>query len=119
MNFSFRELRENTPSVKGSGGIRTVRNFGVKMNAEETKFTFMSRLGSVGQNHNVVSPPRGPEYTLSIVTRLQAGRSVVRIPAGDRQSYLLQNGQAGSGSHPAFYLIGTGGSFPGNKAAGA
>lgn len=83
------------------------------------KFTFMSHLGNVRQNRNVISPLRELEYTVSIVARLQAGRSGVRIPAGDGHFYLLQNGQTGCGSHPASYLSGTGGSFPGNKAAGA
>jgi hypothetical protein len=38
----------------------------------------------------------------------------VRFPAGARDSSLLHSAQAGSGSHPASYPIGTGG-----KAAGA
>jgi hypothetical protein len=54
-----------------------------------------------------------------IVTRLQAGRSGVRIPAGVRDFSLLQNVQNGSGVHLASYTMGTRCSFPGGKAARA
>jgi hypothetical protein len=43
----------------------------------------------------------------------------VRFPAGARDFSLLHRVQTGSGAHPASYTIGTGGSFPGDKAAGA
>jgi hypothetical protein len=42
----------------------------------------------------------------------------VRVPVGTRFSP-LHNVQIGSGAHSASYPIGTGGSFPGGKAAGA
>jgi hypothetical protein len=41
----------------------------------------------------------------------------VRVPVGSRFS-LLRVVQTGSGVHPTFYPMGTGGSFPGGKAAG-
>jgi hypothetical protein len=40
----------------------------------------------------------------------------VRVPG---QEFFLYVFQTGSGAHPASYLMGTGGSFPGGKAAGA
>jgi hypothetical protein len=43
----------------------------------------------------------------------------VRFPAGVTDFSLLHSVQTGSEAHPASYTIDTGGSFPGNKAAGA
>jgi hypothetical protein len=51
---------------------------------------------------------------------LRAGRpggAGVRVPVGKKIS-LLQLIQTGSGVHPAFYKMGTGGSFPGVKRQG-
>jgi hypothetical protein len=42
----------------------------------------------------------------------------IRVAAGVNFSP-LHVVQTGSGAHPADYLMGTGGTFPGNKAAGA
>jgi hypothetical protein len=42
----------------------------------------------------------------------------VRVPVGS-EFYFLHMVQTGSGVHPASYPIGTGGFFPGGKAAGA
>jgi hypothetical protein len=42
----------------------------------------------------------------------------VRFPAEARDFSLLRIVQASPGAHPAFYTMGTGGLFPGNKAAG-
>jgi hypothetical protein len=52
---------------------------------------------------------------VSIVTVLQAGRSFVRIPAGERGFYLLQNIQTGSGAYTAFCSAVTGSFSPGVK----
>jgi len=46
-------------------------------------------------------------YTVDIASVLQAGRNGVRIPAGTRDFFLLQNVQTGSGAHRASYLMGT------------
>jgi hypothetical protein len=43
----------------------------------------------------------------------------VRFPAGDGNFSLHHRVQNGSGAHPASYPMGTRGSFPGDKAAGA
>jgi hypothetical protein len=45
--------------------------------------------------------------------------SRVRFPAGAGNFSLHHRVQNGSGAHPAFYLMGTKGSFLGGKAAGA
>jgi hypothetical protein len=43
----------------------------------------------------------------------------VRFPAGAGNFSLHHRVQTGSGAHPASYQMGTAGSFPGHKAAGA
>jgi hypothetical protein len=43
----------------------------------------------------------------------------IRFPAGDGNFSLRHRVQTGSGAHSASYSMGTGGSFPGGKAAGA
>jgi hypothetical protein len=43
----------------------------------------------------------------------------VRFPAGAGNFSLHHRVQNGSGGHPTSYPMGTGGSFPGSKAAGA
>jgi hypothetical protein len=43
----------------------------------------------------------------------------VRFPAGGRNSSLRHRVQTDSGAHPDSYPMGTGDSFPGDKAAGA
>jgi hypothetical protein len=48
---------------------------------------------------------------------LDDGGSRVRLPAGAGNSF-HHRVQTGSGVHPASYLTGTSGSFPGGKAAG-
>jgi hypothetical protein len=45
--------------------------------------------------------------------------SKVRFPAGARNFSLHQRVQNGSGAHPASYLMGIRGSYPGGKAARA
>jgi hypothetical protein len=45
--------------------------------------------------------------------------SRVRFPGGAGNFCLLHRVQNGSGAHPASYPVGTGGSFPRGKAAGA
>jgi hypothetical protein len=45
--------------------------------------------------------------------------SRVRFPAGTGNVSLHHRVQTGSGTHPASYPMGTGGSFHGGKAAGA
>jgi hypothetical protein len=59
----------------------------------------------------------GRDSVVIIVTRVRAGRSGVRIPAGTRDFSLLRNVQTGFGAHSPFYSMGTGpGFFPGRKA---
>jgi len=53
------------------------------------------------------------------MARLQAGHPRVQIPAGTRNSFLLQNIQTGSGSHTTSYSMDTKDSCPGDKAATA
>lgn len=42
---------------------------------------------------------------VGVVTRLRAGQTAVRIPAGKRGFSLLQNVHIGSGGHPASYSL--------------
>jgi hypothetical protein len=55
----------------------------------------------------------------SIGIGLDNGGSRVWFPAGDGNFSLHSRVQNGSGVHPASYPMGTRGSFPGGKAAGA
>jgi hypothetical protein len=52
-------------------------------------------------------------------TRLRAGCSGVRVPAGAGNFSLHRHVRTGSGAHPASPPISTRSSFPGGKAAGA
>jgi hypothetical protein len=49
---------------------------------------------------------------VDVVTRLRAGRSGVRIPAGATDFLFLHNVQTIPRAHRASYLVGTGGAFP-------
>lgn len=55
--------------------------------------------------------------SVDIATRLQAVRHGIQTPSGARDLSNLQNVQTGSGTHLAFYLVCTGCSFLGVKAA--
>jgi hypothetical protein len=60
---------------------------------------------------------------LSLAQRYSAGLRIgwsgVRIPAGAGNFSLHRHIQTGSGAHPASYLMGIKGSFPGGRVAGA
>jgi hypothetical protein len=64
---------------------------------------------------------KSSDSSVGIATRLRAGRSgsMVRFSAGAGNFYLHNRLQNGSGARPASYPVGTMGSFPGSKAAGA
>jgi hypothetical protein len=49
--------------------------------------------------------------------RLRGWMARVQFLAGVRDFSLLHSIQTDSGAHPAFYPMGTGGSFPGHKLA--
>jgi hypothetical protein len=51
--------------------------------------------------------------------RLRAGRPGFDSRQGQGYFSLRHHVQTGSGAHPAFYTMGTGGSLPAGKAAGA
>jgi len=57
----------------------------------------------------------GAEIAQSYSSGLRAG-SGVQVPAGIGNYSLHHRVQTGSGPHPAFYSMGTGGSYPGDKA---
>jgi hypothetical protein len=59
------------------------------------------------------------DNSVSRVTGLQVGRPGFDSRQGQRHFSLRHRIQNGSGTHPTSYPIGTGGSFPGDKAAGA
>jgi hypothetical protein len=61
----------------------------------------------------------GEVYYLDSASRNFAGSiAQVRFSEGTSYFYLLQSVETGSGAHPAFYPMGTGGSFLGGMAAG-
>jgi len=57
------------------------------------------------------------ESITGTVTRLQAGRPGIQIPAGARDYSCLQNVQNSSEAHLGSYKMGTRGCLPGGKAA--
>jgi hypothetical protein len=92
---------------------------------------YLSAIGSLGIlspdpflsavlcfNH-AISITRGAGIAQWYSTGLWAGWSGVWIPAGAGNFALHHRVQTGSGAHPASYPMGTRGSFPGGKAAGA
>jgi hypothetical protein len=64
---------------------------------------------------------KSPDSSVGIALRyrLDDRGSRVRFPAGAGNFSLHHRVQNGSGAHPASYIMGTRGSFPGDKAAGA
>jgi hypothetical protein len=58
------------------------------------------------------------DNVVSTETRLQAGRSGIRILVGPRDIFLLQNVQISSGAQPDSYSIGTRESYHGVKRPG-
>jgi hypothetical protein len=56
------------------------------------------------------------DRSVDIATSWKAG---VRFPARATNIFLFHSVQSGFGAHPAFYPVGTWGSFPGGKVAGA
>jgi hypothetical protein len=63
----------------------------------------------------------GQDSSVGIATGygLDSRMTGVRFPEGTGNFSLHRRVQTGSGAHPASYSMGTGGSFPGGKAAGA
>jgi hypothetical protein len=61
---------------------------------------------------------RGSEVGIATVYGQEDRGVGVRVSVGSEFS-LLHIVQTGSGAHPTSYLMGTGGSFPGGRAAGA
>jgi hypothetical protein len=57
-----------------------------------------------------------PDGSFGIATGWTAG---VRFSVRERDFFVLHSVQADSEAHPASYPVDTGGSFPGDKAAGA
>jgi hypothetical protein len=62
---------------------------------------------------------RDSSVCIALSYGLDDGGSRVRFPAGAGDFSLHHRVQDGSGAHPASYSMGTRGSFPGGKAAGA
>jgi hypothetical protein len=62
---------------------------------------------------------RDSSVSIALGYGLDERGSRVRFPAGAGDSSLHHGVQNGSGAHPASYPMGTRGSFPGGKAAGA
>jgi hypothetical protein len=62
---------------------------------------------------------RDSSVNIALRYELDDRSSRVRFPAGAGNFFLSHRVQNGSGAHPASYRMGTRGSFPGGKAAGA
>jgi hypothetical protein len=69
--------------------------------------------------HPYVHKSRNSSVCITLGYGLDDGGSRVRFPAGAGNFSLHHRVQNGSGAHPASYPMGTMGSFPGGKAAGA
>jgi hypothetical protein len=74
--------------------------------------------GKSGFQMSLGDRPSWPKYfvvsndsSVDVVTRLQAGRSEFRIPAGATDYFLLQNVQTGCWAHTVSYSVGSGGLF--------
>jgi hypothetical protein len=100
---------------------------GIKLHA----FVTAVGTGWSGQDHTANSLPskirgfrsgvgsRDSSVGTALGYGLEDRGSRVRFPVGAGNLYLHYRVQNGSGAHPAFYPMGTRGSFPGGKAAGA
>jgi hypothetical protein len=69
--------------------------------------------------HTSASQSRDSSVGIALKYGLDDRGSSVRFPEGAGNFSLHHRVQNGSGAHPASYPMGTRGSFPGNKAAGA
>jgi hypothetical protein len=67
----------------------------------------------------ILTKSRDSSVGIALGYRLDDWGSRVRFPVGAGNFSLHHHIQNSSGAHPAFYLMGTRGSFPGGKAAGA
>jgi hypothetical protein len=94
-------LPESDVEVKSAWSCTSVRPVSLKCVPRQESILY--RGSKVEARDNVID----------MVTRLQAGPSEVRIPAGTKDLRLLQNVQTCSGVHPASYSVGTGDSARG------
>jgi hypothetical protein len=83
---------------------RFISEWDVTMNLTFVSYPSRSRDSSVG---------------IALCCGLDDGGSRVRLPAGAGNFSLHHRVQNGSGAHPASYIMGNRGSYPGGKAAGA
>jgi hypothetical protein len=67
----------------------------------------------------LIMPSNGGSVGIALHYGLEDRGSRVRFPAGAGSFSLNHRVQNSSGAHPASYTMGTRGSFPGGKAAGA
>jgi hypothetical protein len=68
---------------------------------------------------NIRTKSRDSSFGIALGHGLYYRRSRVRFPAGAGNFSLHHRVHTGSGAHPASYPMGSRGSFPGGKAAGA
>jgi hypothetical protein len=68
---------------------------------------------------NCIKQSRDSSVGIALGYGLDEWGSRARFPAGAGNYFLRHRVQNGSGAHPASYPMGTRGSFPGGKAAGA
>jgi hypothetical protein len=85
-------------------------------------FRAITGLSQPSNNFNLfmhIHESRESSAGIALDYGMDDGSSTVRFPAGAGNFSLHHRGQNGSGAHPASYPMGTRGSFPGGKVAGA
>jgi hypothetical protein len=123
-NLSERRGEERIPDFNGTR-TPTVRSSSPQPVAIPTELSRLLEGVPVRYSLDMRTLRHIPDTTLhtvrivAIVSECYHNSVWVRFPAVLRDFSSLHSFRTGSGAHPASYPTGTGGSFPGNKAAGA
>jgi hypothetical protein len=107
-----------------SPGSRSDVDCDINNNNHNLFLLFLKKYGSVLPNKKlktciVFKKPHNEPNNSGIAPGLRVGRSGVEVPAGAGNFSPHHRIQTGSGAHPASYVMDSGSSFPGGKAAGA
>jgi hypothetical protein len=132
VKINFRSLALCTWSMTSQNAVFIITNragLGLTLSSCANSPSFL-RPSKIASRQWLKRPnPKLEDHPLSAVRDCSVGTALgcglddrgsrVRFPAGDGNFSLHHLVQNGSGAHPASYPIGTRGSFPGDKAAGA